>query len=258
MELDDELMTVIKIGGACVEQADGIDELAAYVAGLRASGRGVVVVHGGGGEISALEEELGEPHRDLDGLRVTSARGIEITTMVLCGLVNKRVVARFVKAGLAALGLSGVDLGLLASEPLDAERFGRVGRGPVVAADRLRALLDAGCVPVIAPVSIDPDGGLLNVNADTAAIAVARALAADSLEFMSDVPGVRTSADSDATARRLRSADVDDLLADATVVSGGMIPKLTSALEALEAGIARVRVGDLAGMCTDEATELVA
>jgi acetylglutamate kinase len=228
------------------------------VVALRREGRRVIVVHGGGPEIGALHDALGVPFEKSDGLRVTHDEGMQITTMVLCGLVNKRVAARFVRDGIPAVGLSGIDLGLLRSDLIDEARFGQVGGPPRVRLERLERLLDEGLVPVIAPVSLGPDGQALNVNADTAAHAIATALSADTLDFVSDVPGVRTRPDSPVVARRLRVSEVQRLLDGSSVIKGGMLPKLRSAVAAVDGGVARVRVGDLAGMARGSATEVIA
>lgn len=251
-------ITVLKIGGANLQSPEYVAELARYVVTLRREGRRVVVVHGGGPEIGTLHDRLGVPFEKRDGLRVTSREGMDITTMVLCGLVNKRVVARFVTEGLPALGLSGVDLGLLRAELRDEARLGQVGTSPRVTRARLENLLEAGFVPVIAPVSLGPEGRPVNVNADSAAHAIATALEAHTLDFVSDVPGVRTRANSTVVARRLRVAEVRRLVESATVVKGGMLPKLESAVAAVDKGVTRVRVGDLAGMVRGSATEVTA
>jgi len=249
---------VVKVGGANLERMAYVDRLASHVASLRECGARVVLVHGGGSEISDLHARLGEPCRKEDGLRVTSDRGLDITTMVLCGLVNKRVVAAMLTQGVNAIGLSGIDAGLLRAGFLDRRRLGRVGDVPRVDVERLRSLLDAELVPVIAPVSLGPDGRPVNVNGDTAARAIAAALEADRLDFVSDVPGIRRSADGDEILRRLTLEEADRLLQDRTAISGGMRPKLGSAIAAVRAGVRSVRVGNLAGVGAGRATELTA
>lgn len=251
-------LRVVKVGGANLERPAYVDELAGHVADCVARGERVVVVHGGGSEIGALHDALDVPFRKLEGLRVTSDAGMAITTQVLCGLVNKRVVARFVARGLPALGMSGVDLGLLRAELLDAERFGRVGDSPRVDVAALHVLLDAGLVPVIAPVSLGPDEAPVNVNADAAAHALATALGAETLDFLSDVPGVRVDPDSQDCAERLHVPEVRRLTDEAVVVTGGMIPKLRAAAEAVERGVRRVRIGNLSGVRAGRCTEIVA
>ena len=249
---------VIKVGGAQVATREGLAALTRHVRDRAARGERVLVVHGGGPEIGALQEALRIPVDRREGLRVTSPEGMRVTTMVLCGLVNKRIVARFVREGLRAVGLSGVDLGLLRAPLLDPARFGRVGGTPTADAGRLRALLDAGLLPVLAPVSLAPDGRPVNVNADTAANAVASALGAATLDFVSDVPGVRTRPDTDAVAARIPVAEARRLLDGPSVVGGGMVPKLRAAVSAIAAGVARVRVGDLQAMADGTATEVTA
>jgi acetylglutamate kinase len=239
---------VVKVGGANLQRNAYVDRLACHVAALRERGARVVLIHGGGSEISDLHARLGEPCRKEDGLRVTSDRGVDITTMVLCGLVNKRVVAAMVTQGVDAVGLSGIDAGLLRADFLDRRRFGRVGDAPRVDARRLRSLLDTGLVPVIAPVSLAPDGRPVNVNGDTAARAVATALRADRLDFVSDVPGIRRDPDADDIVPSLTVAEADRLLQDRAAISGGMRPKLGDAIAAVRGGVARVRVGNLAGV----------
>jgi acetylglutamate kinase len=217
----------------------------------------MVLVHGGGPRISALHDALDEPRSTWEGLRVTSERGMEITTMVLCGLVNKALVAGLVVRGVRAIGLSGIDLGLLRADLLDPERLGRVGASPEVDVDAIVRWTD-GLVPVIAPVSLGPDGNPVNVNADTAARAIAGALGARRLDFVTDVPGVRGERRDDAPIRRLCLTDADDLLRHPSAVAGGMRPKLRSAVAAVRGGVGRVRVGNLGSLGSGTATEVVA
>ncbi|MEX1024408.1 MAG: acetylglutamate kinase [Planctomycetota bacterium] len=250
--------TVLKIGGANLERPAYLEHLAQHVKTMHDRGERLVVVHGGGAEIGTLHDSLKVPFRKIDGLRVTSERSMELTMQVLSGSVNKRLVATFASVGLPALGLSGIDLGLLRADLLDEKLYGRVGNVQAVDSERLNWLLDAGLVVVLAPVSLGPDGRPVNVNADTAAHSVATALAANSLDFVSDIPGVRTRADATHVADRLRIAEVRSLAADPTVVHGGMRPKLRAAIAAVEGGVGRVRIGSLSGMGQNQATEIVA
>ncbi len=246
-------VTVMKVGGARLVRRDDLDALARTIRARHDAGRPTVLVHGGGPEISDLHERLGVPFEKIDGLRVTSPEGMTLTTMVLCGAVNTRIVERFVAHGLPALGVSGVDLGLLRA-PLAGAAWGRVGGPPQVAAERLEQLLAAGLVPVVAPVSLGPDGAAVNVNADDAAHAIAAALGASALEFVSDIPGVT---EDDRVLRRLVPVDVERLIARG-VVKGGMVPKLRAAVAALAAGVGRVRIGNLTTIRTNHATEVLA
>lgn len=241
--------TVIKVGGSRLRRAEDVRALADYAAALR-PGR-VVIVHGGGPEISELHQALDIPFEKRDGLRVTSDQGMRATIMALCGCVNKRVVAGLVERGLPAIGLSGVDVGLMRAALKGDARWGRVGTRPAVDAGRLEQLLDAGLLPVVAPVSLGPDGQPVNVNADEAAHALAEALGAGSLELVSDVPGI--ALERGRVAARIVAAEADDLI-ERALVRGGMVPKLRAAVAAVEAGVGRVRIGDLAGMAAATST----
>ncbi len=249
----DTSTTVIKIGGARLREEADLAALAELVQQRRAKSERLVVVHGGGAEIGELHRALDLPFEKRLGLRVTSDASMPLVTMVLAGLVNTRLVARLLEAGVPALGLSGVDGGLLRSRFIDHATLGRVGGPPRVDASLLQRLLDTDQVLVVAPVCLGPDGAPVNVNADTAAHALATALRARSLDFISDVPGVLTS--DGEVAPRLSSAEVQALLHGAAI-TGGMIPKLQAALAALDAGVQQVRVGDLQGMQCRTATEI--
>ncbi len=249
-----EKTTVIKIGGASIDAEGALDALADLVATIHAAGAGAIVVHGGGREIAQLQDAAGLPTEKVDGLRVTSEDAMSLVSAALRGLVNTRLVGSLVARGHAALGLSGVDLGLLRSPFLDRKRLGRVGGPPRVDTARLVRLLEDGVLPVLAPVCLGPDGDPVNVNADTAARAVAAAMSADALAFVSDVPGVRTS---EGIARTLSPDRIADLIADGTV-SGGMVPKLLAAVAAVGAGVGRVRIGDLRSLADGTATEIQA
>lgn len=244
--------TVLKIGGACLASDADHDALARYLREIAASGRRAIVVHGGNPQIKALHRDVGLATTRRQGLRVTSDQSMDLVTMALCGTVNTHLVAALNARGVRALGLSGADLGLMRAEFLDRAAYGRVGAAPAVDASRLRPLLEAGLVLVIAPVSLAPDGGLINVNADAAAHAIARALPAATLDFVSDVPGIELS---EGLAARIRAAAIDGLI-DSAQIRGGMVPKVRAAAEALEAGIGCVRIGNLESITGRTATEV--
>lgn len=245
--------TVVKVGGSQLQRDEQLAQLSAYVRRLQELGESTVVVHGGGPEIGELHRSLDLPFRKHRGLRVTADESMPLVTMVLCGLINKRVVARLSGDGLAAIGLSGVDGAVLRSAFLNREMLGRVGGPPQVDAEALVALLRLGWIVVLAPVCLGPDAQPINVNADTVAHAVAARLGATRLEFVSDVPGVKLPRDG--VAERLSAVEVRRLLGGAAI-TGGMIPKLQAALAAVDAGVGRVRVGDLPAMLDDTATEI--
>jgi acetylglutamate kinase len=230
------VLTVVKLGGAV---ASAPQELAAVAAEVRALSGARVVVHGGGAEISAWQERLGLVVEKQGGLRVTTPESMQVTAMVLSGWVNKRVVAALIDAGELAVGLSGEDGGLLRAARKDGGRLGEVGEITEVDPRAVRALLAAGMLPVVSPVSRGPAGAPLNVNADEAAIALANGLAATRLLLVSDVPGVLVDG---APLPRVTAAGAADLLRD-QVVTGGMAVKVQQALTAARAGV-EVRIGD--------------
>ncbi len=241
------MLTVVKIGGAWLEGGTR-SETFAELARLR--GR-VVVVHGGGKEISRWLDRVGVPVEWADGLRVTRGDALTVTAMVLSGWVNKRVAEALDRAGRRAFGLSGEDAGTIRALPLDPARYGEVGRVESVDAAPLRALLEAGFTPVVSPVSRGPDGRPLNVNADEAAIRVAVALEADRLLLLSDVPGVLVEGE------LLGSLGRDDArrLAEGGVLEGGMRVKVEQALEAADEGV-EVRIGDEGLLTGSPGTEI--
>lgn len=229
------MLTVVKIGGAWLEVGAGEEAFRA----LAALEGDLVVVHGGGHEISRWLERTGIPVAWVDGLRVTRGDSLQLTAMVLSGWINKRVVQALSTAGRPAVGISGEDGGLLTAEPLDSERLGDVGRVTRVDAKPVRALLGAGFTPVVSPVSRGPTGRPLNVNADEAAIPLAVGIGADRLLLISDVPGVLADGE---LVERLNRPEADALVRSGSLV-GGMRVKVNQALEAAEAGL-EVRIGD--------------
>jgi acetylglutamate kinase len=227
---------VIKAGGSLVANDERAAELALWIG---ASGRRAVVVHGGGREVTALQGALGAEPAWHDGLRVTDEAALAATVMVLCGTVNQRLVAALNAAGHPAVGLSGLAGGMLEARVAGEGRLGHVGHPVRVRTDLVNAVLDAGMVPVIAPLSAGPQGPL-NVNADESAGAIAIALGASELLLLTDVPGVRVG---DRTVRCASAADAAGWIADGTA-SEGMIPKLRAGCAAAAAGI-HVRLGPL-------------
>jgi len=235
---------VVKIGGGQVDDPHFLEGLVGVVRDM--SGHQLSLVHGGGKEIASWQERLGlEPHF-VEGLRVTDVQSLQVAEMVLSGLVNKRLVARLVTGGVLAVGLSGVDGGLIRVERMrhPAGDLGYVGH--IVEANPcvLEALLEQGLLPVISPISLGLDGHTYNVNADHAAWAIARAVAAESLVFVSDVPGVLVEG---RPLTRLGADEIEPLICDG-VIGGGMVPKVRSALAALAGGVPTVRITDLEGL----------
>src|SRR5438552_733971 len=220
---------VLKIGGSVAGQEDPALDL---VASLNDAGRPLVVVHGGGPLVGEWATKLGLETRFERGLRVTDPATRDVALAVLGGLVNKTLVARLIAKGVPATGLAGIDGGMLRAEREDAA-LGLVGRITMVDSSLLEELLAALRVPVIAPAALDTDGTILNVNGDTAAGAIAAAVAARLLAFVTDVPGVRGK-----DGRVIASLDRDRarVLVEDGTIEGGMLPKVEACLVAAQAG----------------------
>jgi len=235
---------VIKLGGGQVEDAQFLDRLVEVIHDLE--DRQVLIVHGGGKEIASWQERLGLEPRFVEGLRVTDAQSLQVAEMVLSGLVNKRLVARLVSSGVDAVGLSGVDGGLIRVERMShpAGDLGFVGHVVKVDPTPLEALLEQHFLPVISPISLGLDGQTYNVNADHAAWAIARAVGAESLVFVSDVPGVLMEGN---VLAHLEADQIEPLI-HTGVIRGGMVPKVRSALAALAGGVPTVRITNLQGL----------
>lgn len=228
---------VVKLGGNELERPEW---LAACARALKAI-EPIVVVHGGGQAVTELSRRLDLPVDKRDGRRVTTPAVAEVVEMVLAGPANRLVVAALRAAGLDAIGLSGVDGGLLTAAPA-LGGLGHVGDIVAVRSSLLHSLLLAGLVPVIAPMAPGPEAGLpYNVNADDAAAAVAGALTAAELLYISDVPGVRVNG---VVQPSLAAADVETLI-DRGAATDGMAAKLRAGAAALSAGARAVRIGDL-------------
>lgn len=233
-------LTVVKLGGSLLENASSRHLALEAIADRWHEDSRIVVVHGGGKHIDLSLAKLGIPKRTVEGLRVTDAATLEVVTGVLGGLVNKTIVTELSLAGIAAAGISGADGETLQAElhaPVDGVDVGYVGK--VSACDPALALtlLGAGFLPVIASLASSSEGQLLNVNADSAAAAIAVALGATRLVFLTDVEGVI-----DPTGSILPSLGITEttaLLASSSV-TGGMKPKLRACLDALEGGVAEV------------------
>ena len=237
---------VVKYGGAAMETGGLAASFAEDVALLQSAGIEPVIVHGGGPAVTQMSARLGIETTFVDGLRVTDAATLDVATMVLAGKLNTEVVATLVAGGVRAVGLSGVDGGLLLArkhEPDEgASDLGFVGEVVHVRADVLSTLLAQRFVPVVASIAIDDTGQAYNVNADVVASELAVALGAKKLIYVNDVPGLMGPRGE--LLSELSADQCLDLLARDGVVEGGMIPKLESAVRALKAGIDRVHLVD--------------
>jgi acetylglutamate kinase len=232
---------VIKIGGAALNDEQWLARFAeANAVPIAHAVR--VLVHGGGPEITGLAARLGLETEWNNGKRVTSEHALDVTSMVLTGRINKRIVRALRSNGVDAFGLSGEDGGVVIGQLAQEGALGRVGDVVKVRTELLHALLSAGLLPVLSPVSLGEDGAALNINADEVATAVATALQAEELLFLTDVDGVLVAG---VRAELLTAANAEQLITSG-VATGGMAVKLRAALSALHAGVPRVRVGPLA------------
>jgi acetylglutamate kinase len=239
---------VIKYGGSAMADEALQASFVRDVVLMKYVGMHPVVVHGGGPQIDELLRELKIEPRRVEGLRVTDDRTMEVVEMVLAGKINKHIVSLIGQQGGRAVGLSGIDDGLLLAKkippvqtksgPVDT---GRVGEIVEVRPAVLTALISAGFIPVIAPLGVDKDGHSLNINADTAAGELAAALKAEKLVLMTDTAGV-----CDRDGKLLQSLTAAEIarLRETQVITGGMIPKVECALSALAGGVGKVHVLD--------------
>ncbi len=228
---------LVKLGGTLLDEEVSRNRLAAEIAQVAARGHQVVVVHGGGKQMTRFLAERGVESRFVNGLRVTTPETVDAVLKVFAGSVNHGLVASFVAAGAKAVGLSGIDAALAVAEQMD-PALGAVGRIVSAKPDLLELLTGAGYLPVVACVAGDGKGQVYNVNADQMAAACATAFRADHLVFLTDVAGVLGS-DKSTVLHSLTSRCCEDLIA-AGVATGGMQAKLNAAMDALNKGVKEV------------------
>ncbi len=234
---------VIKYGGHAMDDPALADLFAQDVVLMRLVGMNPVVVHGGGPQISDLMRRLGKVPEFVDGLRVTDAESVDIVRMALVGKVNREIVAALNQHGSYAVGLSGEDAGLIRVEMRD-ERLGFVGDVTSIDPSIVHKLTNEELIPVIATVGVDELGQVYNVNADAVAGAIALALQAEKLVYLTDVAGIYADyPDESSLVSGIDVRGLEELLADGKV-DGGMIPKLESCVDALRGGVRRAHVLD--------------
>ena len=239
-----ELLQVVKVGGAVVEDPASLSALLSAFAALPGL---KVLVHGGGRSATRLSEALGIESRMVAGRRVTDEKTLEVVTMVYGGLVNKRIVAGLQALGVNALGLTGADLGYMLADkrPVGEVDYGWVGDVRSVDTSVLADLIARGVVPVLAPLTFDGAGHLLNTNADTIAGEAAKALAERfdvTLVYCFEKKGVLSDPDDGESVIPLITRKSYAGLLASGVVAGGMVPKLDNAFAALDAGVSTVRI----------------
>ncbi|MBN2510733.1 MAG: acetylglutamate kinase [Spirochaetales bacterium] len=231
---------VIKIGGRVASEETVLKEFLAEAAALPGND-GIVVVHGGGAEVSRISGQLGHTPRFIDGVRMTTPEEMPIVDMVLAGKMNKYIVRLAYPAGLSCVGISGCDGGLFTGNSIGEGNC--TGNIRNVRAELLRLLLDRGFTPVVSSVSMDEAGNPLNINADEAALGIATALKASTLVYISDIPGVLLGGevipflDKPLIEQHIKAGDI----------SGGMVPKVRTAAQAVADGVKAVVIGGYEG-----------
>lgn len=240
---------MVKYGGHAMVDASLRESFARDIVLMKFVGLHPVVVHGGGPQIDQMLCELGAQSERVEGLRITDDQTMKVVEMVLGAQVNQEIVSLIGKHGGRAVGLTGRDDGFVRAEKVDRMTTrsgklvdpGRVGAVQSVNPAVLHQLIDGGIVPVIAPIAVDADGHSLNVNADTVAGEVAKALSAAKLVLMTDIEGVKNGAGEIQSS--LTSEQVDELIG-AGVIEGGMIPKVGCATDALAGGVSKTHIID--------------
>jgi acetylglutamate kinase len=241
---------VVKYGGnalaGTVLAGTGSDALTLFaqdIVLMRSVGMRPVVVHGGGPQISDLMRRLGKTAEFRDGLRVTDAETVDIARMVLLGQVNPSIVSAINRHGSLAIGVSGEDAGLIRARRADPE-LGFVGEVDSIDPIVLVRLLDQDMIPVVATIGTDGSGQAYNINADAVAGAIAEALGAEKLVYLTDIEGLRRDVDDPSSLIRQSTADELQRLIDEGVLQGGMIPKIASCVHAVSHGVERAHILD--------------
>lgn len=244
---------VIKVGGGACSEAPARDRLAEQIAVLRELGVRIVLVHGGGPQTTQLCERLGVETAFVGGRRVTSPEALEAAILTLNGSVRTALLASFRRIGVPAVGLSGVDAGLVQAKrrpptavevdgKLTTIDYGLVGDIESVDPHVLRSLLDAGMIPVLSPLCASPEGEVLNINADTVASSVAQALGAAKLIFLTSTAGLLEQGDDPASLVSYTDVAGLEVLERSGAITTGMLPKVLAAKQSLAAGVTRVHM----------------
>ena len=236
-------VVVIKYGGNAMTDDKLKLEVMEDIALLRLVGVKVVLVHGGGPEISGMMTRLGKKTEFIDGLRVTDRETVDIVQMVLAGKVNKSLVAMLEQLGTAAAGISGMDGKLIEAEMRD-ERLGYVGNIKKINIGIVNDLLENNYIPVISTLGFDKSGNIYNINGDTAAAFIAGAIGAKRLILMTDIAGVMLDKDDPSTLIRNMTISDAHKLREKNIISGGMIPKVQCCIDAISKGVDKVIIMD--------------
>jgi acetylglutamate kinase len=229
---------VIKTGGQAAENETALGFMAKEMKNL-SNQYDFVFVHGGGSTVSSIQRVYGIEPVFKDGIRITSEKEMDLVDMGLAGKMNKKLVRLFIKNGIPAVGISGADGSTFTGKSI-ADVHCRTGRIVKTDTKLIKSLLKSDFIPVLSSVSIDSEGGALNINADEAALAAGSACGADKILFISDIPGILNGEEQ---YKDLNESEITDLI-DQKIINGGMIPKVRSSLEALKKGAGTVVIGN--------------
>ena len=238
-----EKLTIVKVGGAVVEDESQLSQLLANFSAIPGK---KLLVHGGGRRATKVASELGIESKMINGRRITDSKTLEIVTMVYGGLVNKNLVARLQACGVNALGLTGADMDIIRSHKRPVKNgidYGFVGDVDHANGEMLNTLIQAGITPVIAPLTHDGQGNILNTNADTMASETAKALASFyevTLIFAFEKPGVLQDPNDDNSVIPVINKHLYHTYVEEGIISGGMMPKIENALAAVDVGVSKV------------------
>ena len=253
-----EKLTIVKVGGKIVEEPDSLGKLLRDFSRIKGQ---KILVHGGGRSATKLAERLGIESKMVDGRRITDAQTLEVVTMVYGGLVNKNIVAGLQALGINALGLTGADMNVILSDkrPVKTVDYGYVGDVKKVNIGLLASLIAQGIVPVLAPLTHDGKGSMLNTNADTIAGETAKALSGTfdvTLIYCFEKRGVLMDENDDnSVIPRINKRDFEKLVSGG-IVQGGMIPKLENAFASVESGVAEVIIMNANDLGSDSGTKI--
>ncbi len=236
-------IVVVKYGGNAMLNDTLKNSVMGDIVLLSLVGAKVVLVHGGGPEITEMLSLMGKEAKFVDGLRVTDAETAQVAQMVLAGKINKNLVNLISKKGGTAIGLCGIDGRIFEAKMLD-ERLGYVGEITKVNAELVSDVLEKGYIPVISTVGCDRDGNVYNINADTAAARLAGALEAEALISMTDISGIlKDKNDPDTLISKITTSEAPELIENG-IINGGMIPKVNCCIDAIDHGVKKVFIID--------------
>ena len=237
---------VIKYGGSALINENIKQTLIQDIALMKLVGMHPVIVHGGGPDINAFLEQMNIQSKFINGLRVTDEKTMEIVEMILAGKLNKHIITEIEKQGVKAVGISGKDGGIIKAKKIEKDGIDYGCVGDIVSIDTtlIQSLINNDFIPVIAPIGKDENGVTYNINADYAAVAIAGALKAEKLVFLTDVEGVMRDINDPDSIMSFISANKIQKLIDEGIISGGMIPKVECCMEGIRKGVNNVHILD--------------